>query len=186
MTGRGPCAEEGREGGQLAVGNLVLAQHPAGEFDGVHHREVRPAQVTSQAGGGEEADVEWRVVGGEHASAGKVQERGEHPVQRWRGRDHRIADAGEFCDLLGNGAVRIDQGRELAAYVARADPHRPDLGDPGLIRGPAGRLHVDDDEVDLIEWAAQAGNSGRLHVRVRGDHVATVGRGTDTPVQARR
>ena len=186
MTGRGPCPEEGREGGQLAIRYLVLAEHPAGEFHGVHHREVGPAQVTSPAGGGQEPHVERCVVRGEHAAAGELQERGEHALQRRREGDHRIADAGELRDLFGDRAVRIDQGGELPARVARADLHRADLGDPGLVGRPAGRFHIDNDEIDLVEWAAQGWISGRLHVRVPGDHVATVGRGTDTTAQARR
>ena len=184
MLGHGAGPEEHREGGQLAVGHLVLAEHPVREFHRVHHREVRPGQVTGLARGHQEADVEWRVVGGEHAAARESQEGGQHLHQRWGGRDHRVADASERRDPLGNRAAGIDQRRELPQLAAGSDPDRAYLGDLRRTRGPPGRLDVDDDEVDLIERAAP----GRCRFRrgLPGDHGATVGRGTDSLAQARR
>src|SRR5262249_50576038 len=51
VPGRGLCPEELREGGQFAVGHLVLTEYPAGEFHRVHHRDVRPGQAAGPARG---------------------------------------------------------------------------------------------------------------------------------------
>jgi hypothetical protein len=48
-------------------------------------------------------------VSDEHTAARERQERGHHLVQRGRGRDQRVADAGERRDPLGNRAAGVDQ-----------------------------------------------------------------------------
>src|SRR5579875_849547 len=83
-VGQGPVARLGRRAeergqrGQLAVGHLVLAQKLPGDHHRVEDGEVRPAQPAVAAGGGQEAEIERRVVSGQHAAAGEAQQHRQH------------------------------------------------------------------------------------------------------------
>src|SRR5579863_5873510 len=91
--------EVGGERRQLVVGHFLLAEHAAGQVHGVQHLELRPGQAAGLARGGEEGNVERRVVGREHAPLREREKTGEHGGQRRRRGHHGVTDTGEHRDL---------------------------------------------------------------------------------------
>jgi hypothetical protein len=107
----------------------------------------------------------------------ELQERRQHRLDRRRGRDHRLGDAGEHGDERRDGRTRVDQGGELAQFLPAAHLHRADLGDAPAFGRAAGRLQVDDHERRAEERArprvVEEGVEGLLVVRHHAAHATT-------------
>ena len=71
------------EGGEAQVG-CVVAQHPAGEGEGVDHAGPDRGPLAGVEGRVEEGDVEPHVVADEDGAVGELGEGGEHR-RRWAG-----------------------------------------------------------------------------------------------------
>ena len=162
VVGRGRGVEMPGEGGQPVVHHLVAADHVPGQVCGVQDHRPRPPVAGSAAGRLEEGDVERRVVGHQDAAAGELEEGRQHRLERGSAGHHDVGDAGQHRDERRDRRSRVDQGLELPEHLAAAYLDRPDLGDPGVGRGAAGGLQVDDDERDLEQRRAQLVQRG-LH-----------------------
>jgi hypothetical protein len=127
-------AEEFSQRGELAVRHFVPGEQQPGQRDGVQYRRGGPAPPGTGARRGEEADVEGRVVRGEHGTAGELQEAGEHRADRGSEGNHGVGDAGQRDDVRRDDPARVDQRGELRADLPAAQPDRADLGDAGRIR----------------------------------------------------
>ena len=95
------------------------------------------------------AEVERRVVRGEHAALGEREQPGQHGGDRRGRREHLVADPRQLGDRRRNGRTRIDERAELGDHRAPVHAHRADLGDAGVLRRPPGRLDVHDREVQV-------------------------------------
>ncbi len=73
-----------RERRQLAVGHLVARQRPASQDRGVDDGEAGPRLLVRRARDPQEADIERRVVGDQHAALGELEERTDHGADRRR------------------------------------------------------------------------------------------------------
>ena len=132
-------------------------------------------------------------MGDEDGAPRELEEaRQDRPDPRRRGH-HARGDPGEHADVGRDLPTRVDQGLELAEHRAAPHLHGADLGDRAVLRRAAGGLEVDDDERDLGQSRADVVD-GHLLVADRlaphggsGDgHGRTVGRGGDSPGDARR
>ena len=85
------------------------------------------------------------------APAGEVEEAGQDRADRGGEGDHGVGDAGQGDDVGRDQPARVDQGGELAADLAAAQPDRADLGDAVRVRRPSRGLHVHHDEVQRPE-----------------------------------
>src|SRR5487761_484607 len=157
MAWRRRRAEIGRQRGQLAVGHLGLAEHLPRQRDRVEHREVRPWQAAVAARRDQEAEIEGRVVRGEHAAAGEREEAGQHCLNARGVRYHRVADPGQGRDLGRDRVPRVDQRAELPGDLPAGEPDRADLRDSRLAGRPPGVLQPNDDEVGSGGRAPAAG-----------------------------
>ena len=90
---------------------------------------------------------------------------------RRRPADHVVGDAGQLVMSAGIGPPGRTRDENSPVTWPPCQPDRADLGDLASPAQPAGRLHVDDDEVEVCEGC---------------DHDFTLGRGADSPAQARR
>ena len=130
------------------VGDVPRAEQHAGEHGGVDHRAVRPAEPALLAGCRQECQVEGRVVGDDDAVARELEKAGQH-----------LGDAGSAgppsASVMPVSAV-MWSGIGLPGFTSAENSaigrpglslHRADLGDPGLVGQPSGRLDVDDDDV---------------------------------------
>src|SRR5665648_306174 len=121
-------AEEGREGGQLVVGDLVAGHRPAGQCDGVEHLVPRPRVALVPGGRLEEADVERGVVRHQDGATGELEECGQHLLDPRLPADHRAGDPGQGGDERRHRPTRVHEGLELAEHLTAPHLHRADLG----------------------------------------------------------
>ena len=76
VVGCGRGVEQPGQRRELAVGGVVTGDHAAGQLCGVEHLELRPRPLLAGGEVLEEADVERRIVGNEHAPLRELEERG--------------------------------------------------------------------------------------------------------------
>ena len=169
VVGRRRRPEDLGQRRQLAVGGVVARDHPPRHQRGVEDLERRPRPALHLGEVAQEADVERRVVGHQHAAARELEERRQRRLDRRRVGHHRVGDAGQHGDERRDRGVRVDQGLELAQDLAAAHLDRADLGDHRARRGgPARGLEVDDAERHLAQRPAELVESAlRLPLRPR-------------------
>ena len=136
------------EGVEPHVGD-VGPDHAAGEPSGADGWRRERVVVEALERDVQEREVEPRVVRHEDAAAGELGERGEDPLDRRRAGHDEVVDPGEVRDLARDRHTGVHEGLEHAGALAAAELDRADLGDPAIGRRPAGRLQVDDHELDL-------------------------------------
>ncbi|MFN8202086.1 MAG: hypothetical protein U0S48_05950 [Solirubrobacteraceae bacterium] len=122
-------------------------REPAGERDGAQRRRIRPRQALALAGLAQDAAVEARVVGDEHAPVQRGDEIGEDDLGLRRLVDHRLRDAGEPLDPARQRRADRAQRGEAVVQLTAAHEDRPDLGDLAGIAAQAVGLGVDGQEL---------------------------------------
>ena len=142
------------QGGEPAVGHLVARQDAAGEADRVDHVGMVPPITEGVAGATEEPDVEARVVSHDDAATRELKEGGQHLLQRWGCRHHRVRDPRQDADEGRDVDARVDQRLKLADDLVAADLDGPHLRD--RVVGAAARgLEVDHAEGHRRQLAGQ-------------------------------
>ena len=155
--GVGAGAEQPRERRQLAVGRVVAGHHAAGELRRVEHLEPRPRRCRSARRSDFRKPTSngalWATSTQPRANSRKA---GSADSMRGALATIRVGDAGEDRDEGRDRLGRLDQGLELAEYLALADLDGADLGDrAAALRRSTRRLEVDDDERDVAERPAE-------------------------------
>ena len=84
------------------------------------------------------------------AARGELQKTGQHRRQPRCAGHHRVGDAGEHGDQRWNMGGRVDQGLELAEYLAAGHLDRTHLGDL-VVDTATGGLQIDHDEGQLAQ-----------------------------------
>ena len=99
----------------------------------------------------EQRRVERRVVRDEHGAAREPLEVRQHALERRRVGDHRVRNAGQLGDVWRNRTAGVHQPIEALDRTEPAKTHGADLGYAGLADPLARRLHVDHDDVGVVE-----------------------------------
>ena len=140
------------EGGQVQMlrhnVQLVFAQarqQILGQDQGVHVGGVK-VQPHLFASCPDEADVEFRVVGGQGSSVHEFQEFRQGVLQLGGILQHLVGDAGKADDLRRQAAVGVHEGLEPLGDLAVFQHHRADLRDGLPIHLQAGGLNIEADE----------------------------------------
>ncbi len=110
----------------------------------------------------EEPVVEARVVGDEELALEPLQHVARDLGEGGRAAHHRVGDAGEDLDVLGNGALGIHQRGPFVHELAAGHAHDADLGDAIARRRRAGGLQVDERDGGCEHQAARA-RAARRH-----------------------
>ena len=164
----------------------------ARQRDRAQRRRVGPRQPRALERLAQDAAVERRVVGDEHALRRRADELGEVGQDRVGGRrlvDHRLRDLREALDRARQRRGAADERLPAIVQLAAADEHRADLGQlAGVARAAVG-LGVDDDELRRRQRLGEQVHRGRfarakdvMHVRLH--HSPTGTGGSLSPMHA--
>jgi hypothetical protein len=120
-----------------------LGIEAAREAHGTKHvrgeRHLDPAELVL-----EEAVIEARVVRDEEVALEHLVHGAPHFGERGRLAHHRVGDAGEGLDLLGDAALGIDERAPFVDHFAVGHAHDADLGHAVRGRDGSGGLQVDE------------------------------------------
>ena len=155
------------------------------------------SQAGALEGLAQDAAVERRVVGDEHARgrrADQLGEVGQDGVGGGRLVDHPLRDAREALDRARQRRDAADERLPAIVQLAAADEHRADLGQLAGVAGLAVGLRVDDEELGRRErlseqlhptQASRAQHDGMQRRVARGSsHSPTAAGGSLSPMHA--
>ena len=125
-----------------------VGQETSREADGADDRGVE-----RRAGGAQVTRVEVGVVRHEHGASRELDEARQDFGEGRSAGDHGIGDPGEPHDEGLDRPAGVHEAHEALPDAAARDPRRADLDD--AVARTAGRLEVDDHEVDLGERALE-------------------------------